>query len=77
VQEGLAAVSEVDERRDMSLRHDDDMDGPERARVTKRKHVVRLEHHVDRRPPAERFVAIEIMAHGGENLISESDRLGR
>ncbi len=58
-------LSEIRERRNMCLRNDDNMNGPERHRVMEGQHVIGLRDDVDRRTTAEGLFAIEIVSHGG------------
>jgi len=47
----------------MTFRDDDDVYGLERARVVESENVVGLDHSVDRGPPADRLLAVEILRH--------------
>src|SRR5262249_52985725 len=67
VQKGLVRTAEVDQRRDMPLWDNNDVHWPERARMTKGKHLIRLGNDLDRRPAVKCLVAIEIFAHRSSN----------
>src|SRR5262245_52413910 len=62
-QQLIVSRFERQQRIDVTFRDDDDMNGPERARVMERQHVVGFDHFVDRGAPAERLLAIEILCH--------------
>ena len=62
-QQLIVARFERKQRIDVTFGDDDNVYRPERARVMEREHVVGLDHFVDRRAPAKRLLAIEIIRH--------------
>ena len=54
---------ERDQRRDVTLRNDHDVHGPERERVVIREHIIRFANNHYRRAPAQYFVAVKVFSH--------------
>jgi hypothetical protein len=64
VQECLVRPSQVDQRWNVPLRNDNDMDRPEWTRVAEGQNVVGLHDDLDGCPATESFVAVEIPVVG-------------